>query len=63
MVGTLKFEMQQWKEALELFGEARFVEVFFLFEYKEVEILLFIFIECHMLSLLTTRPKEYIFSE
>ncbi|XP_028395566.1 signal recognition particle subunit SRP68-like [Dendronephthya gigantea] len=23
MLGTLKFEMQQWKEALELFGEAR----------------------------------------
>jgi hypothetical protein len=29
MVGTLKFEMQQWKEALELFGEARLVEKFF----------------------------------
>ena len=27
MVGTLKFEMQQWKEALELFGEARLAEV------------------------------------
>jgi hypothetical protein len=59
MVGTLKFEMQQWKEALELFGEARFVEVFFLFEYKELEILLFIFIECHMLSLLDKDKRIY----
>ena len=61
MVGTLKFEMQQWKEALELFGEARFVEVLFLFEYKELEILLFIFIECHMLSLLNNRAKRIYF--
>jgi hypothetical protein len=31
MVGTLKFETQQWKEALELFGEARSVKYNFPF--------------------------------
>jgi hypothetical protein len=62
MVGTLKFEMQQWKEALELFGEARFVEVFSFLSIRKLK-----FYYLYLLNAIcfhySTRTKEYIFSE